>query len=107
MRNMKKTELELYVDKYNLREFLKLNHKRYSSFFGDLYAVLQRDLKVSNVSENNMISILYEILDEDPILLQFIRKQKPLPPTEHLNAIVLSVASLVYELSNSKGEIIS
>ena len=82
MKTIKKTELELCIEKYNLREFLKPHRKRYSDLFKDLYTILQKDLKVSKVNGNNMINILFEILDEDPILLQFIRRQKPLPPTD-------------------------
>lgn len=98
-------EMELCISKYDLRDLLKANQKRYRSLFVDLYIYLRTNLCIVKVSEGYAIGVLTDVLDADGMLLEFVRKQKPLPSSDDTRIIAHSFAWLMWTEFSTNGVI--
>ena len=105
--DLKKTEMELCIDRYCLRKkIIEENYDYYRVLYQDLFNVLQENFSAEALTQIYITNILIAVLDGDNVLLKFLKTQKPLPPASDLEIIMRSVAYLIWETFALKKKVI-
>lgn len=103
MADITKIERDICIDKYCLREFIKPNSARFTNFANELVEALQKQLGLKELDTQYLFNIINEVVDGDKEVINFVKKQKPMPSFEELRIITASIAYLIIEEKNKVG----